>query len=299
MRTRAVTLVVGLWIVFGASAIEAQSPSPASPAPREDAERTRLETLCQQRARTANDLATCLDVVDRLLAPRAPGPSASAAPAADSVRITGRGQKSSEAFDLGGGDYRATVKVKDTSSGSIGLPCTATGSLKLTDDNSEVGTVTAGARPRKSGTTETYIYGIDAGRYYWDFSLTSCATWDVTLDSIVIDYAEPNPGPIVRSGTGTLDTEAFALTGGDYLVTSVMKAASGDCSLSGYLIPVEEHTLFSSVGDVSAEAKKRKRVTDETRLYAVEPGQFYWSVSASAFAVGDSSCKWTLTLAAQ
>ncbi len=112
----------------------------------------------------------------------------------------------------------------------------------------------------------------------------------------MVDYAEPKPGPIVRSGANTLDTEAFALTGGDYLVTSVLKSGGEPCSLSGYLIPVEEYNLFASVGDVSADSPKRKQTESETRFYEIDPGQYYWSVRASNSGIQGTSCKWTLTL---
>jgi hypothetical protein len=300
MRNPPGVVLVASLLVLGSSAFAtAQSPSPASNGVPSDPERTRLETLCQERATTPDDLASCLDVVNRFLAPDGASASPSAAPVQDSVRIKGKGDRSSEAFLLNGGDYIATVKVKDSARDSIGLSCTARGSLKLTEDNSEAASVAATAPNRKSATVHTYVYGLDSGRYYWDFNLTSCGSWDVTLDTTVVDYSEPEPGPVVRSGVDTLDTEAFALTGGDYLVSSVLKAGAGDCDLNGYLIPVEEYSLFGSVGNVTAASPKRKQTKDETRLYSIEPGQYYWSVSTSSFALGNAACKWTLTLTTQ
>jgi hypothetical protein len=286
-------------LLTGAGVVPAGAQAPGASTPPAGPDRVQLRTLCQERATTPEDLETCLDVVDRILAPGGPAASASTAPVQDSVRIRGKGDKSSEAFELGGGDYIATLKVRDTDRDSIGLSCSASGSLKLTEDNSQAATVSGSAANRKSATVKTYMYGLDPGRYYWDFDLTTCGSWDVTLDSTVVDYAEPKPGPIVRSGTNTLDTEAFALTGGDYLVSSTLKSGAGECTLSAYLIPVEEYNLFASVGDVSATSPKRRQTKDETRLYAVEPGQYYWSVTASAFAIGNTACRWSLELASQ
>jgi len=285
--------------VAGVSAIAAQSPSPSVDPGASGPYRATLLTLCQERATSADDLAACLDVVDRFLAPEASGAPEGPAQVNDSVTVKGGGEKSTEAFQLGGGDYIATINVRDTRKDSFRSECTARASLKLTDDNSEAASLRATAPGRGKGQIKSYIYGLDAGRYYWDFDLTSCGKWDVTLASTVVDYAEPVPGPIVRSGTDTFDSEAFALTGGDYLVTTEAKAGAGQCQINAYLIPVEEYNAFSNVGDVSLDIPERKSGSDESRLYSIEPGQYYWSVSTLSFAIDKSACKWKLTLTEQ
>jgi hypothetical protein len=288
--------------VAGVAATSMAGAQGASPSPLPEGtgiDRAALLALCQQNATTPEDLAACLDVVDRFLAPEAPvGPSAPAA-VNDKVTVKGSGEKSTEAFELGGGDYLATLNVRDTDKSSFRSECTARGSLKRTEDNDEAASVRATAPSRGKGKIQSYIYGLDPGRYYWDFDLTDCGRWDVTLASTTIDYSEPAPGPIVRSGTDTFDTEAFALTGGDYLVTTKVKAGSGECRLSGYLIPVAEYNMFASVGDISLEVPERKTQSGESRLYSVEPGQYYWSISTLALAIDKSACKWTITLTEQ
>lgn len=286
-------------VVTASSMAVAQGASPSPSTTSDGVDRESLLALCQQNATTPEDLAACLDVVDRFLAPQAPiGPSAPAA-VNDKVTVKGSGDKSTEAFQLGGGDYIATVNVRDTKKGSFKSECTARGSLKLTEDNNEAASVRATAPGRGKGKVQSYIYGLEPGRYYWDFDLTTCGRWDVTLTSTTIDYSEPEPGPIVRSGTDTFDTEAFALTGGDYLVTTKVKAGAGECRLSAYLIPVAEYNMFASVGDISLEVPERKTQSGESRLYSVDPGQYYWSVSTLSFAIDKSACKWTITLAQQ
>lgn len=286
-------------LLLGGPTVLAQGPSPSTTPGADGDDRARLVGLCQQNATDPDDLATCLDVVDRFLAPDPVAPSAAPPAVHDSITLKGGGQKSTEAFALGGGDYIATLNVRDTAKGSFKSECTARASLKLTDDNSEAASVQATAPGRGKGQVRSYVYGIEPGRYYWDFDLTSCGKWDITLASTVVDYSEPNPGPIVRSGTNTFDTEALALTGGDYLVTSKVKAGAGECRLDAYLIPVSEYSMFASVGDISVSVPERKTQSDESRFYSIEPGQYYWSVRALAFAIDKSACKWTLTLTEQ
>lgn len=270
----------------GASTQPSQSPA---------VDRLLLESLCVRNATDPADLATCLDVVHRFLAPiKSPGES-SAPVANDKVTVSGGGDKSTKPFELAGGDYMATVVSRDVDSSGFGFGCDTRGSLRLTDDRSEVGSVSGTAPAKRTATTITQMYGIEPGRYYWDFGSTSCEKWTVTLESVAFTYgSEPEPGVIVRSGTGTLDTTPFALTGGDYTVDISLKASGGDCSnFDAYLIPVNEHSLFANIGDVSVKASKGHTTKDQTQLYAVEPDHYYWSVSILAF---DATCDWSLTI---
>lgn len=173
-------------------------------------------------------------------------------------------------------------------------------SLKLTDDNSEAASVRGQADRKHAGKTATYLYGIPAGRYFWDLDLSTCERWEIRLESIQHAYApEPEAGTVTRSGKDTLDTTPFVLTGGDYTVAMRLKSGAGDCDLDAYLIPVADYDLFSSVGDVSVESPKRKTVNDESQIYAVPADRYYWSVKSSAFAVGLATCDWTLTIRPQ
>lgn len=298
-RTSMTMLVASVLLLGSGPGVLAQGPSPSTTPEASGDDRARLVTLCQQNATDPDDLATCLDVVDRLLAPDHAAPSAAPPAVNDSVTLKGGGEKSTEAFALSGGDYIATLNARDTDKGSFKSECTARASLKLTDDNSEAASVQATAPGRGKAQVKSYLYGIDPGRYYWDFDLSSCGRWDVTLASTVVDYSEPDPGPIVRSGTNTFDTEAFALIGGDYLVTSKVKAGAGECRLDAYLIPVSDYNMFANVGDISVSVPERKTQSDESRFYSIEPGQYYWSVQVLAFAIDKSACKWTLTLTEQ
>jgi hypothetical protein len=140
------------------------------------------------------------------------------------------------------------------------------------------------------------MYGLEPGRYYWEFDLTTCGSWSVNLTSTVIDYAEPDSSRVVRKGTNTTDTEAFSLTGGDYVATTSLRARGADCDFTAYLIPVEEYNLFASVGDASLDAPEGRTEEGETRFYAVEPGHYYWSVTTIGFGVDLVSCQWSISL---
>ena len=260
-----------------------------------DVDRASLEELCQQNAPDADELSVCIDVVRTYLAPEADAPT-TAAVASDDVTVTGKGQKTTKAFDLAGGDYRVELKVKDPDPGeSFGLGCSAWAYLKDAEDRSSVDDIRAGASGRKTNTVNSYFYSVPEGRYYWDFDISSCS-WDVNLKSTTIDYDEPLPGVVVRKGTSGTNTEAFALTGGDYLASWSLKAGKSSCNVSGYLKDAEGD--FFSVGDFEATAKKSKNDSGETRLFAIEPGHYYWEVNSLSFS-GADQCKWTVTITAE
>src|SRR4051812_29422027 len=88
------------------SALQTASAS-AEPSSSPAVDREQLESLCARNAVDPADLATCLDVVHRFLAP-IESPAESSTPVAnDKVTVTGGGDKSTKPFELAGGVYTA------------------------------------------------------------------------------------------------------------------------------------------------------------------------------------------------
>jgi hypothetical protein len=113
----------------------------------------------------------------------------------------------------------------------------------------------------------------------------------------VLDHGDQPDGPIRVMGTDTLDSRAFILTGGEYVVDYQVSAAeNGDCEFLAYLIPTAEPELYASVGEVSVDAEIGSGAADQARYYAVDPGEYYWSARVLAISSGFAPCEWTLAL---
>jgi hypothetical protein len=138
-----------------------------------------LEQRCEDNTPDEDLRDACLFVVSVYLAP---GPAAqgltSVAAGSDApVTRTGGGFAQTAPFELSGGDYR--IEVTATSNALTG--CFHGGPLMATDGSvrEEGGDVRPGIGA--TVTSETYVYGLPTGRYYFDM-VSGCDAWSVTIE---------------------------------------------------------------------------------------------------------------------
>jgi hypothetical protein len=287
MRARLVAAAASVAILVATTAgVAAQS-----------GDREELLARCEANATTPGDLALCRDVVERILAPD-DGPGASAVPGAspraagDPLTTTGHGAQASEAFILASGDYAV---VMETEGGDdVGFSCVTNASLNSVSGEFAMGrTVQAQATSDGPGTSSTFFYAIEEGRYYWETSF-GCDTWTVTMQPVELDPGPPITGPVTREGQESLNTEPFQLGDGDYLVTwSIEPPVEASCSLYGTMAPTDGSF---SMETVQAEADENAPAEGETRFFGVDDGAYYWSVSVINFSFEGEPCGWTLTI---
>ena len=102
---------------------------------------------------------------------------------------------------------------------------------------------------------------------------------------------------VVLTGQGTKNTKPFALSGGDYTVRwSATSSSSAGCFHVATLNSTEDERPVgefpehaADAGDVLIEGKKTVR--DETEVYGLEPGRYYFDVT--------SGCSWSIAIRPQ
>jgi hypothetical protein len=260
-----------------------------------DDERRELERRCAENTTSEETLATCLDVVRTYLVP-ADGVDEAASPAAEKTSVSGKGESSSAAVELAGGDYLLTFSVSRPKSRKEG--CIASGGLRSADDGYEVASFFVATPKGESKRIRSYVYALDAGPYYVEVDDASCPSWSADIEAVPMDLVEPVSGRVVRSGqaSGRYATEAFYLDGGEYLVTYGLDGGKKGCGFKAQMMSVSDGSTFGSLVDIRGEALQRQSDSGHARLSYVEPGHYYWSVDAGSGWYDGLACPWTLTV---
>ena len=278
MRTSGPVLLAALLVLAGSPALAQDG----------DEERRRLERRCAENTTSEQTLATCLEVVRTYLVP-ADGVDGTATPAeAEKASVAGKGESSSAAVELAGGDYLLTFAVSRPKSRKEG--CIASGGLRSADDDYEVASFFVATPKGESRKIRSYVYALDAGPYYVAVDDASCPSWSADIEAVPMD--------LVRSGqaSGRYATEAFYLDGGEYLVTYGLDGGKKGCGFKAQMMSVSDGSTFGSLVDIRGEALQRQSDSGHARLSYVEPGQYYWSVDAGSGWYDGMPCPWTLTV---